>query len=277
MPQDLNGGDYALGYGNYLEGRNSDGTTAEKFIGIDKDGYPCRERLPRTEKYDFTRTPYPLAVARGGGGAATGTEGDINLLSFPGLTLEYAVIGTQTILAPGMTAVGFDLNSQDQTDNDGVQYSTGLLATSPHTFTIGTSPAFYFEVQVKLEDVSGSDATLFGFVKATTYAVDYDDYTDAAFIGNVSGDIKIATILNNAATTVTDTTQNWADTTTRTLKVRVSAAGVVTYEVDGAAPTATAAFTFDTGDVVKPLIYVRNATDILGKAECTYLKIGYDK
>lgn len=276
MPQDISGGDYTLGYGSFLGARNSSGS-AEKLIGIDKgDGIPSQYRQPRIEKFEFTRTPYPLAVARGGGGAATGTAADVNLLHFPGLTLEYSIIGTQTIVAPGMTAVGFDLNSMDQTNNDGVQYSPGLLATSPYTFTIGTSLAFYLEAEIKLEDVSGSDAVLIGFIRGTAYTADYNDYTDAALIGNVSGDIKLATILNNAATTITDTTLNWADAETHKLKVKVSSAGVVTYEVDGVVPTTVAAFTFDTGDVVKPLLYLINDSDVLGKAECTYFSIGYE-
>jgi hypothetical protein len=38
--------------------------------------------------------------------------------------------------------------------------------------------------------------------------------------------------------------------------VYVSAAGVVTYKIDDAAPTATAAFTFDSGDVVVPFFHL---------------------
>ena len=39
---------------------------------------------------------------------------------------------------------------------------------------------------------------------------------------------------------------------------------VVTYKVDGSAPAATAAFTFDDGEVVTPFFYYINASDVAG-------------
>ena len=49
--------------------------------------------------------------------------------------------------------------------------------------------------------------------------LDVDDYDEAAFLNVILGDIYIETILNNAATTSTDTTNNVTDGGTVTLKV----------------------------------------------------------
>ena len=94
-----------------------------------------------------------------------------------------------------------------------------------------------------------------------------------AVLNVILGDLFIETVLNTGATTSTDTTNNWADAATHTLKVLVSAAGVVTYQIDGAAPTTTAAFTFDNAEVVTPAFYLRHATTsptsvVLQELEC---------
>ena len=266
MPQDFDG-DPTLANGSMLGLRKAAGTP-EEGLRMSKGDVPLRGRLHKTRSVEFRRAGPPVCVARAGAGAATGTEGDVNLCMVQGLTLEYAVIGTQTILGPSLTSAGLDI-SQDLTNNDGVQYSPSLLTRNPdYVYTIGTSPAFYVRAKIKITDVSGSDALFVGFVKAAAYAAASDDYTDAALIGNVSGDIKLNTILNNADTTVTDTTNNWVDGETHELTVRVDADGVVTYLIDNANPLATAAFTFDDGDEVVPLVYLRHDSDV---AESTIL------
>jgi hypothetical protein len=103
-----------------------------------------------------------------------------------------------------------------------------------------------------------------GFRKAAAYTANIDDYTDFAVLNVISGDIYIETADDNAATTSTDTTDNWADGASKTLEVYVSAAGVVTYKIDGVAPTTTAAFTFDNGDTVVPFFYFLHAADVAG-------------
>lgn len=198
-----------------------------------------------------------------GGGAATGAAGDENRMLLADEYFEYHILGTQTILYPTRAATGLDLN-MDQTDNDGIELGNGILEGSRGSFKIGTDAAFYGKFKFSIADVSGTDDCAFGFRKAADYAANIDDNTDQAALNVISGDIKIETILNNAATTVTDTTDNWADGETHTLEVYVSAAGVVTYKIDGRAPTVTAAFTFDDGDVVVPFFFFLNAADVAG-------------
>ena len=228
--------------------------------------------LDRQHTYEvFDANPVTCAV---GGGAASDTAQTANAMLFPETAFEYAAIGTQTLTAPVLTATGLDIG-MDQTNNDGVEITQGITAKSRRAFTIGTSPAFFVRLKFKIEDVSGSDQFGVGFRKTQAYQAAIASYTDKAFIGSVSGDIKINTLLNNAGGVITDTTQDWADGETHTLKVIVSAAGVVTYQIDGAAPTATAAFTFDNGDIVVPFIWMINDSDVVGTAELIEYECGY--
>lgn len=212
---------------------------------------------------DFKTNP---VTAKAAGGVAGGTAGDINVMLFERNAIAYSPKGTQTITAPVLTAVGLDIG-MDQTDNDGVELGGSAIDRARNTFTIGTSEPFFLSVRFKIEDVSGTDDCAIGFRKTQASQANFDDYTDAATLNVISGDVFIETILNNAATTSTDTTSNWADTETHTLTVKVAKDGKALYEIDGTAPTTTAAFTFDSGDVVHPFMFMLNAIDLVGKVE----------
>ena len=71
-----------------------------------------------------------------------------------------------------------------------------------------------------------------------------------------------------ASTVATDLTApssgDWADGATHTFKIMVSAAGVVTYELDDTAPTGAVAFTFDNAEVVTPYWFHRHDSDVGG-------------
>ena len=218
------------------------------------------DTIRMAEKFEVN--PLTSKVA---GGAAGGTTGDENVMSFGFNTFEYHILGTQTIVACSLyaneTRVGLSIE-MDETANDGVEIGRGITKESPSAFVVGTSAAFYAICQLYASDVSGTDDCVFGFRKAEAYQGNVDDYDELAGLNMISGDIKIETILNGGDTTTTDTTDNWADGAAHTLEVYVSAAGVVTYKIDGAAPTTTAAFTFDDAEVVVPFLYFLHDTDI---------------
>lgn len=213
------------------------------------------------------------------GGVPTGATGDENLMVFQsGEIKEQHILGAgQTIIAPIMEAAGL-LISLDLTDNEGAEYSWGILANSKHAYTIGTSPAFFYEVRFTLADVTGVDPFYIGFRKQEAYQAAFTGYTDYALIGveetQNSALITIADELNGGGTTYTNSTDAWADTQTHTLKVLVSATGVVTYLIDGVAPTATHAFTFDTADVVMPCCYFLHGAAAPGTMHVVHEKVG---
>lgn len=234
-----------------------------------------KEQVEQNGKHtfdNFSTQPVTAAVA---GGAASGTANTANALFSGKNGFEYVAKGTQTITAPKKVTGGLDIN-MDQTDNDGIEITEGNFTDAQRSFTIGTSKDFFLRVKFSIEDVSGTDDCLVGFRKVQAYGANVDDYTDVAALNVISGAINIETILNNAATTTTDTTDTWADLETHELKVNVSKAGVVTYEIDGVAPTVTAAFTFDSTDVVIPFIFMLNSSDVAGaiivkEYECGYI------
>jgi len=226
------------------------------------------KRLQNVENRKHTYETFDAnpVVSKLGGGASSGTAGDTNVLLLPETAFEYNILGTQTITAPTLGSLGLDIGL-DQTDNDGVQITEGRTGRSRRAYTVGTSNAFFLRVKLNIPDVSGTDDLAIGFRKAEAYQANIDDYDEMAVLNVISGDINIETILNNGATTTTDTTDNWADNATKELKVLVSKTGVVTYQIDGAAPTVTAAFTFDNGEVVVPFLYFLHATDVAGAVQ----------
>jgi len=223
---------------------------------------------------EFKTNPVSAGVA---GGAATGTAGDVNVINIDGDTFEYCMLGTQTILAPEITAAGLNW-SLDQTEDDGVIVTRGITARNPESFVVGTDKAFFAKFRATIANVSGTDDFAFGFVKATAYPANFDDFTDAAVLNVISGAIYTETILNNAATTSTDTTDTWADGEKHELEVRVDANGVVSFLIDGVAPTVTQSFTFDDGDRVFPcFFFLHAAAPVAGAIPCGKWHTGYQK
>jgi predicted component of type VI protein secretion system len=215
----------------------------------------------------------PLCGADNGAGAATGTTGDVNVMLTGKNAFEYHVKGTQTLVAPSFSSSGLDI-SLDQTDNDGVELTQGISSRSKHAFTVGTSQPFFVECQFSIADVSGTDDCAVGFRKAEAYQANIDDYDEMAVLNVISGDIKIEKILNNAATTTVDTTQNWADAETHTLRIEVGLDGKCRFMVDGADATVSSAHTFDSGEVVVPFFFFLHSADVAGAVALKSWKCG---
>lgn len=259
-----------------------------------KDGSVLSGKLSvKNRKYVFDNfQAQPICVAEPEGyGNPTGTAADINLAYTGQQILEYNVKGTQTILSPRLEADGLDI-SQDQTDNDGVEYTPGRLARNKGTFVIGTDAPFFFRVKMKVADVTGTDDLCVGFRKKEAYQANVDDYDEAAFLNVILGDVKIESILNNAATVTTDTLFNWADNETHELRVEVRGREVrfkingvpvgeqVRFDGNGAAITAqdtasVAAYSFDSGEEVVPFIFFLQATTSPGKVWLKEFEYGY--
>lgn len=215
------------------------------------------------------------------GGAPTGATGDVNLMCLQnGVIMEQFILGAgQTIIAPRMDANGL-LISLDLTVAEGAEYNFGAARNnSRHAFTIGTSAAFFFEIGLRINDMDGADPYVIGFRKVEANNATFANYTDYAAIGMIAGtsptNVVTVTELNAGGQTITDTTDAWGgDGTTNTLRVLVSAAGVVTYTINGAAPSVAAAFTFDNADVVVPFIRITHSATPTA-VNITTLKCGF--
>lgn len=244
-------------------------------IGNDK----VHQRMMDSKNTYETFDTNPVMVKAQGLGACTGTTGNVNLLRTTYNSFEWHVKGTQTILTPTLVTNGLDI-SQDLTAADGVEYTQGILSRSRSCFTIGTSPAFYCKARILIPDVSGTAECAFGFRKQEAYTANIDDYNDMAVINTQGTAIRIETILTNAATVTTNTTQTIADGNYIEIMVLVSATGVVTYKlgVDTPAveaPTQTAAYTFTNALNVIPFFFFLHGADI-AESTCLQLwEVGY--
>ena len=213
------------------------------------------------------------------GGASGGTAGDTNVLQTRFNAFEYNIKGTQTITAPSLVSISSGVSAlnigMDQTNNDGVELCAGILSSNPQAFITGTDAAFFLRVKFSIGTVLGTDDMAIGFRKAEAYQANLDDYADMAVLNAISGNITIETIVAGAATVSTDTTDNWADGETHELKVLVDSDGVTTYQIDGQAPTVTAAFTFTAGSVVVPFIFFLHAAGLAGQVNIKEYECGF--
>lgn len=205
--------------------------------------------------------------------SATGT----NLVTFPsGNTVGVLAIVGQTVAGGvDMDAASLDI-SGDQTDNDGLElFWGGIEGAGGAPFFIGESAAFYTCATVTVADVTGVDDFHIGFRRFELANATFDNYLDVASIGPIAGNVTIETILNNGTTTTTDTTNDLADAGSDTYCVYVSAAGVVTYTIDGLEPLTTAAFTFDDADPVIPFIHLLQTSDLSEEIDLTEWEVGF--
>jgi len=207
----------------------------------------------------------------------SGTANTANTAMFgSGNTFEYVAKGTQTIIGMGvLSSTGCNI-AGDATGNDGreIAFGGGINSFSPRSYVVGT--AFWARLKFYIDDVSGTDDCAFGFRKAEAYQANIDDYDEMAVLNMISGNITIETILNAGSTTTTDTTDDWADLATHEFKVMVAADGAVTYTIDGAAPTVTAAFSFDAGENVIPFLFFLQDTDIVSTLTLVEFESSYE-
>lgn len=214
------------------------------------------------QEYNFGTLPVVSDAQHTANQLIDGTAGDkVKHQYADGLDLTACFLGTQTIDVPQANTSGIDY-SYDAADDEGIAWVMSDEAVKGREgidrFTVG-SQAFSASLKFSLSDVSDTDDCAFGFRKVEAHQANIDDFDEMACLNVISGNITIETILNGGATTSTDTTSNFADGETHTLKVNVAKSGAVTYEIDGQAPSTTAAFSFDIGEVVTPFGYFLHA------------------
>ena len=233
----------------------------------------------KKQVFRFATPPAVVDYEHATAQAIDGTAGDTTLHQYAdGLSLTLYPIVAQTIDKPAAATTGMDYG-YEQDDDDGIEWrlsdNTCKGREGIDRFTVGKQ-AFSAELEMSIEDVSGTDDCAFGFVKVEAHTVNAAARDEAATLNVISGTITIETELNAGGQTVTSTTDAWADTEVHSLKVMVDTAGAVTYEIDGAAPTVTAAFSFDAGEVVTPAFLLIQASDLSGAVVMRKLTIESD-
>jgi len=246
------------------------------LYGQNKQGGSLDDHLINSKNvWEFDRPPLLMddAVLGGGWDVPDGAAQDVVLHSYPAgkgspyaLQLAASYNGTQTIDGPAVAATGMNYEG-DAADDEGFQWAMSYPGCKGidqvDSFEVGTS-GFYAKLKFSLEDVSISDDCAFGFrLKSQASNAALDNYTDVACLNVITdGSIYVESILNNASTVTTDTTDGWGDGESHTLEVRISKAGVASYRLDGRAVTTspTADVTFDTGDVFTPFMFMLHSS-----------------
>ena len=181
---------------------------------------------------DFLGMPEPevhLVHAGGQTCVAAGTDNKANQWMFAnGAALEIWHGEASALIVPVKVAgVGLDI-SLDAVDNDQCEIlvADSLNSTGP-CYTIGTDKAFRFDVKILLDDVSDYSPCGIGFRKQAAFEDDkpaladwktaYTDMATIATEGSATSNITIYNSLNGTDAEV-DTTDDWADGQTKTLR-----------------------------------------------------------
>jgi hypothetical protein len=183
-------------------------------------------------------------------------------------------LGTQTV-GPDMDAASLDI-SGTQTDDIGMELTTGTYAATGRPFAVGRDGAFFTCATIAVEDVSGTDDFHVGFRALQVPTATFANYTDYAVAGwNGSASPQLVEIEQDVATseTIYDMAATAADTETHTYCVYVGATGAVTATFD--ANAAVTGGTFADGQLIVPWIYMINTTDIVGEVDLTYWYAGF--
>lgn len=221
---------------------------------------------------DFTSVLPSGGMAKATGLAAAVTDNTTNVFMAGDTAIEIRneqqnddVVPTYVVDANSTT--GWQIPN-DNADNDGIEMSLGIenSPNAKHAFTVGTDGPFELRVKLGIPDVSDYDVCFVGFrihgayVDAiNTPAAMEAAYTDKAGFSVEAGDMHILTSNDNTDVD-TDIASSWADDAVKTLTVKVSSAGAVTYYIDGTVVSDAVAFSFDAGDVVVPcLVFTKGA------------------
>lgn len=234
-----------------------------------------------SENFTAYDTNDAVAVLQTSMAARATTTALVHIMTSPG-GYKYALgnIGVQTT-SPVMAASGLDIRGAETTAI-GTEIFTHVGGATGTPFVVGKDPAFFFRVSITIANISGAAVLLAGFRRAEVNNVTYTSYADYGAIGTIAsaatGAINIAQEINAAGTAPTDTTNTWADGETKVLEIRVSAGGIVTYLINGVAPTVTAAQTFDDGDPLIPMLHFiqqTTTTDVAGLITLNSYESGY--
>lgn len=232
-------------------------------------GLGASYRLAKNARYVYCNFRAATTFGDGLGGAVASTDAAMSYAQVGDVTFQVRNEQANATAVMQLTADGlFFIN--DAGDNDGIGVSLGRTITSSDTtenaneigaFIVGTDE-FFLRVKLDIVDVSDCDQMVVGFAKGAWHASgDNENETDFAGFNVDVGDVKIETILNNAGTSVTDTTSNFADNGQHTFEVRVNRAGLCKFLYDGEAPVVdVTGFSFDSGDVVHAIVSELNVT-----------------
>lgn len=212
---------------------------------------------------DDFRQAFVVSGITNAGAAYTGAAAEVVGLNSGIAQYEVyqAAVAVAAIVAPIQSVDGFEVKPVAAAD--ALEISNGITSLSRAAYTVGSLPGkIFFEVKAKIDDISDVTEIFWGFRKAEAYQADPDNYDEMASFNigsNVDGQVEIHTILNNAATSTTDTTlADWVDAGTHTLRIEVDNSGNCLFFYDATTPTVTKSFKFDDAEVIVPFLHLNS-------------------
>lgn len=222
---------------------------------------------------DFQQAVVAGSIDQADGTAFTGAAAEVCALDSGKAKYEMYISSVATgaaVITPFHSSDGLECKAMaGGTGPDSYELGHGTTALSRAAYTVGSFPdadrRIFFEVTCKIDDISDVTEIWCGWRKAEAYqATDPDAYDEMACFNigkDADGQIEIHTILNNAATSETDTTEtDWADAGEHTLRIEVENDGKCWFYYDGSEPTVTADFSFDDGEVILPFFRIDTET-----------------
>lgn len=219
---------------------------------------------------DFRAHQPAVSIAQRAG--ALGTTTQVQTMTFGPNALELYLEETNTDQTGDRVVDANCVNGWspplDADDGDGLEITQGILsdAGAPYCFTVGTDAA-EFSVKMGIPVVADMSIAM-GFRTAIAYVADVANATAATALTNIAtaypdkaafiihgGDMHIYTS-NDNSDLATDIASAWTDDQVKTLTVKVSSAGAVTYFIDGTAVSDALGFSFDSTDVIIPFMRV---------------------
>ena len=222
--------------------------------------------------YDFGANCFAEKLSNGTGTGA----GDVNMLVFPasrnvlyqtnvpGKGGASAALGHKVKSAAGIALIEAQENYEL---SPYYQKSATIHATqrvNENVFITGTSPAFYLKTTFQIGNKAHAKEMFVGFSSVQNATQDMNARTDCYGVSIQDGSVFEYLTQNNSATstTETDTSIDMVNSTDMTIEVFVSATGVATIKVDGvllnSGDHGISGYTFDSGDLVYPLIHTGN-------------------
>lgn len=240
---------------------------------------------------DFMACGNPLQLLESGVAVARGNDADVNYMLAGGEVFEYSIGAANTALVFTKTANGLVVPI-DATNNEGLEMTQGLTAAANSSFKsqfiVGTDPAFYFSLKYRVTTVADYDVLMVGFRGKSTGVEDYGaiatfdtpaevitNYDTLAGVNNEAGTLHGMTRISGATGVNTTLTTTWADAATKTVTIKVSAAGVVTAAVDGTALSDFVSVTLPSITVIPYVAICRAQNGTLGTLQLQRWTCGF--
>lgn len=190
------------------------------------------------------------------------TDGEVNLaMGHGGILFEYRNEQTQTTSPVIFTATsGLDISGDDgATGNEGVEIYLGASQNTTTGYLVAQTDQLCFSVNVTVALIAGTDQLVIGWRANAAYdaANVYTNYGDYAVVGinNIDGSVFGLSDSTTGAAETDDSTTDWANGETKTLKQCIDGAGLVHAYLDGTLVAETNRTTaIDSGIVMNPFI-----------------------